>query len=101
MTKIAAAIYCERTGQKAILIGKQGAMLKADWHGGAQGDREPAGDARVSGAVCEGAGGVAIEPRVCGGAGLAAAVGADCGEAAAGRVGASQPSKTDSPLRSE
>jgi GTP-binding protein Era len=29
VTKIAAAIYCERTGQKAILIGKQGTMLKA------------------------------------------------------------------------
>jgi len=29
VTKIAAAIYCERTGQKAILIGKQGAMLKS------------------------------------------------------------------------
>jgi GTP-binding protein Era len=29
VTKIAAAIYCERAGQKAILIGKQGAMLKA------------------------------------------------------------------------
>ena len=29
VTKIAAAVYCERTGQKAILIGKQGAMLKA------------------------------------------------------------------------
>lgn len=28
VTKISAAIYCERTGQKAILIGKQGAMLK-------------------------------------------------------------------------
>jgi GTP-binding protein Era len=28
VTKIAAAIYCERRGQKAILIGKQGAMLK-------------------------------------------------------------------------
>ena len=28
VTKIAAAIFCERTGQKAILIGKQGAMLK-------------------------------------------------------------------------
>lgn len=29
VTKIAAAIYCERTGQKAILIGKQGTKLKA------------------------------------------------------------------------
>ena len=28
VTKIAAAIYCERAGQKAILIGRQGAMLK-------------------------------------------------------------------------
>jgi GTP-binding protein Era len=28
VTRIAAVIYCERTGQKAILIGKQGAMLK-------------------------------------------------------------------------
>jgi GTP-binding protein Era len=28
VTKIAAAIYCERTGQKAILIGKGGEMLK-------------------------------------------------------------------------
>lgn len=28
LTKIAAAIFCERTGQKAILIGKQGTMLK-------------------------------------------------------------------------
>jgi GTP-binding protein Era len=28
LTRIAAAIYCEREGQKAILIGKQGAMLK-------------------------------------------------------------------------
>jgi GTP-binding protein Era len=28
LTKIAAAIFCERTSQKGILIGKQGAMLK-------------------------------------------------------------------------
>jgi GTPase len=28
VTKISAAIFCEREGQKAILIGKQGAMLK-------------------------------------------------------------------------
>jgi GTP-binding protein Era len=29
LTRIQAAIYCERTGQKAIIIGKQGQMLKA------------------------------------------------------------------------
>jgi GTP-binding protein Era len=29
LTRIAAAIYCEREGQKAILIGKGGAKLKA------------------------------------------------------------------------
>jgi GTP-binding protein Era len=29
LTRIAAAIYCEREGQKAILIGKGGAMLKS------------------------------------------------------------------------
>ncbi len=29
ITRIAAAIYCERTGQKAILIGKGGSKLKA------------------------------------------------------------------------
>jgi GTP-binding protein Era len=29
LTRIAAAIYCERDGQKAILIGKGGAKLKA------------------------------------------------------------------------
>jgi hypothetical protein len=28
LTRISAAIYCERTGQKAILIGKGGEMLK-------------------------------------------------------------------------
>ena len=28
MTRIAAAIYCERDGQKAILIGKGGSKLK-------------------------------------------------------------------------
>jgi GTP-binding protein Era len=28
VTKITAAIFCEREGQKAILIGKQGTMLK-------------------------------------------------------------------------
>jgi GTP-binding protein Era len=28
VTKVSAAIFCERTGQKAILIGKQGEMLK-------------------------------------------------------------------------
>jgi GTP-binding protein Era len=28
LTRIAAVIYCEREGQKAILIGKQGATLK-------------------------------------------------------------------------
>ena len=81
VTKISAAIFCERTGQKAILIGKQGEMLKKIGTAARKDIERAAGDAGVSGVVCEGAGGVAVEPGICGGSGLAAAVGVDCGEA--------------------
>ena len=53
VTSIAAAIYCERSGQKAILIGKGGAKLKAIGASGAQGDRVVAGHARLSGVACD------------------------------------------------
>ena len=59
VTKIAAAIFCEREGQKAILIGKQGAMLKQIGTAARKDIEGAAGDAGVPGAVCEGAGGVA------------------------------------------
>ena len=48
LTRIAAAIYCERDGQKAILIGKGGAKLKEIGTGRAQTDRVAAGYACLS-----------------------------------------------------
>ena len=95
LTKIAAAIICERTGQKAILIGKGGEMLKRIGTAARKDIEGLAGHARVSPAVCEGAGGVAIKPRVCGRSGLAAADGASGGEAGdRGEVGTSSPPGT-------
>ena len=81
VTKIAAAIFCERTGQKAILIGRGGDDAEEDWHGGAQGYRRAAGDEGVPRAVCEGGERMESVARICGGAGLAAATGTYRGEA--------------------
>ncbi len=66
VTKIAAAIFCERAGQKAILIGNQGSMLKRIGTAARKDIECVAGDAGVSGAVCEGAGGLAGVGGVCG-----------------------------------
>ncbi len=49
LTRISAVIYCERDGQKAILIGKGGSKLKAIGTVGAQGDRVATGDEGFSG----------------------------------------------------
>ena len=64
VTKIAAAIYCERTGQKAILIGKGGAMLKQIGSGARREMESLLGHTGFSRAVCEGTGGVACVTRV-------------------------------------
>ena len=51
LTRISAAIYCERDGQKAILIGKGGSKLKQIGASARKGDRVAAGHARVSGII--------------------------------------------------
>ena len=48
LTRIAAAIYCERDGQKAILIGKGGSKLKEIGTGAREQDRVAAGHAGLS-----------------------------------------------------
>ncbi len=50
LTRIAAAIYCEREGQKRILIGKQAADAEENRHCSPHADREDGWHSRVSGA---------------------------------------------------
>jgi GTP-binding protein Era len=61
LTRVAAAMYCEREGQKGILVGKGGQMLKKI---GPAADGKDAGPARVSGALRQGARELARVPRV-------------------------------------
>ena len=55
LTRIAATIYCERDGQKRILVGKQGTNAEENRHRGAVTDRKDGRNASLSGAVREGA----------------------------------------------
>ena len=48
LTRIAATIYCEREGQKGILVGKGGADAEEDRHVGPPADRAHAGDESLS-----------------------------------------------------
>ena len=80
LTRIAATIYCERDGQKAILIGKQGSDAEEDRHGSASADRETAEHQGLPRAVREGEGGLARFAAVRAGDRLAHAVGAYVGK---------------------
>ena len=64
LTRIAATIYCEREGQKAILIGKQGATLKKIGTAARLQIAVAAEHEGISRAVREGAGGLARFARV-------------------------------------
>ncbi len=55
LTRISATIYCEREGQKGILIGKEGTDAETDWHFGSPADRAHAGDESFSRTLREGA----------------------------------------------
>ena len=88
LTRIAAAIYCERAGQKAILIGKGGSKLKEIGTSARKTDRIVAGHAGVPGTARNCAARLArIEElyRVAGLAQSAGATGDDAGKHRAGR----------------
>ena len=76
LTRIAAAIYCEREGQKAILIGKQGRNLKKIGTAARLQIQSPAEHQGFSGAVRKGAAGLARFARLRPGNRLAHAAGA-------------------------
>ena len=73
LTRIAAAIFCERESQKGILIGQPGADAEEDWYGGAVGDRAHDRNQSISGVICESSAEVARLAGVCGRDGLAQA----------------------------
>ena len=76
LTRIAAAIFCERDGQKGILVGKGGQMLKKIGTAARLQIEEMLGQAGISGTLCEGSGQLAGITSICRGTGLAAPVGA-------------------------
>ncbi len=63
LVRIAAAIYCERDGQKAILVGKGGQMLKKIGTAARLNIERMLGNKGVSRAFREGAAGMAGFPR--------------------------------------
>ena len=75
LARIAAAIYCERDGQKAILVGKGGQMLKKIGTAARLQDRAHVRDEGFSRTFREGAAGMAGFARFRGRTGLAAATG--------------------------
>ena len=78
LTRIAAVIFCERAGQKAILLGKGGLMLKKIGTAARVDIEKMVGTKVFSRAICESPTGMARFQAVCGGAGLAAAVAPEC-----------------------
>ena len=84
VTKIAAAIFCEREGQKAILIGNQGSMLKRIGTTARKEIEAVLGTRVFLELFVKVARGLAKQSRVCRRTGLAAAAGGDGRGPAAG-----------------
>ena len=65
LTRIAAAIYCERDGTEGNSDWQRRREAEGDWHGRAEKDRIAAGHAGVSGAACDCGAGLARVKELC------------------------------------